>query len=171
MDIKVNSANCFGAKMITTGFGTRSADAKRWANIANLFEKETVMHPADTFTISRKCAYSNAGLPFIYNIDGNKYEGFLLENKNFAYKDFMKLSDEAIAKKFAKMMELQRQGNELVAKSKEKIKGLADLFNVSDIKEGLMCNVFREVKSASRAQIKTQKDKDDVLKHFVYDVK
>ena len=39
MNLRINSHNSFCAKMIPEGFGIRSVDAKRWANIADLFEK------------------------------------------------------------------------------------------------------------------------------------
>ena len=53
----INNQNCktsFGGRMILEGFGIRSADAMRWANISEIFERETIMYPDDTINIAKK---------------------------------------------------------------------------------------------------------------------
>lgn len=165
MNLRINSHNSFCAKMIPEGFGIRSVDAKRWANIADLFEKDTIMYPGDRITIAKKDGYrSCCHLPYTLIVGNYEYNGCL--NSNMKYKDFMQLSDEAIEKKFAKINELARKKQALINKCLEKFKDIKDLFYNSDSKDYASMHIYGDIKYATDIQFQSELEKNNILKYF-----
>ena len=164
MDIKISTYNNnFGAKMITEGFGTRSKDAKRWANIAELFERESVMYPNDELAIS---TYSKEQYFFKYKLNNEEYFGSLNKKE---YKDFMTQSDKRIAVDFVKFNEIQRNGKMLLENSKEKIQSIVSLFSDSDIKNEVRCRIYSIVREFSEAQGHSQERQEGILARLFLD--
>ena len=138
--------NNFGAKIITEGFGTRSKDAKRWANIAELFERESIMYPSDELRIT---TYTKENYWFEYKINNDEYHGSLNKKK---YKEFMSQSDKKIAEDFVRFNEIQRNVKMLLENSKEKIQSIVNLFSDPDIKNEVRCRIYSVVREFSKEQ-------------------
>lgn len=161
MDLKISSYNNnFRAKMITEGFSNRSKDAKRWANIAELFERESVMYPSDELRIT---TYTKENYWFEYKINNDEYHGSLNKKK---YKNFMTQSDKKIVEDFVRFNEIQRNGKILLENSKEKIQSIVNLFSDSDIKNEVRCRIYSIVREFSEAQGRICEREKGILKNL-----
>ena len=158
MDLTVSTYNNnFGAKIMTEGLGNRSKDAKRWANIAELFERDSVMYPNDVFRIT---TYTKDIYFFDYKINNDKYHGSLSKKE---YKKFMAQSDNKIAKDLMRFNEIKRNVKALLENSKEKMQSVLNLYNNTDIKNEVRCKIYSIVREYSEKQGHLQIIKEKVL--------
>ena len=156
----LNNQKSFGAKMILEGFGLRSADAIRWANISGIFERETIMYPNDTINIAKK------NLEFSFKVNNKEYKGKLGWHKSNSYNEIIKFSDDTIAQKFAKMHEIFRQSQSIVEKSKDKIKEIVNLFTHNNDKNYVADRLLEEMQNCSSLHVDSSFENDDILKNF-----
>lgn len=161
MDLRINSYNNFGSRMILNDFGIRSDSAVRWANISKIFEQETQEYPDDEIIIEKK------KLKFSFKINNKVYIGGLGYNKSNSYNQIMKLSDDEIAKKFAKMNKILRESQSIVESSKEHILKIVNLFTYAKDKNHATDRLLEEIDTLSSCHVTSSFDNDDVLNNFI----